>query len=120
MGLTTLAKIANRRRVRAAGQPSRLERQARDVATGRAGTRDPACIDHHLAAVAGCLHRQRPTTHGMIQPEIVSVIAGVLVALVERAELVAHALDFLVRLTDEDVPLDEALNTLSAFAEQFQ
>jgi hypothetical protein len=42
------------------------------------------------------------------------------VALVERAELVAHALDFLVRLTDEDVPLDEALNTLSAFAEQFQ
>ena len=43
-----------------------------------------------------------------------------LVTLVERVELVAHALNFLVRLTDEDVPLDEALNTLSALAEQFQ
>jgi hypothetical protein len=38
----------------------------------------------------------------------------------ERAELVARALVFLVRLTDEDVPLDEALNALSALAEQFQ
>jgi hypothetical protein len=38
----------------------------------------------------------------------------------ERAELVARALDFLVRLTDADVPLDEALNALSALAEQFQ
>ena len=32
----------------------------------------------------------------------------------ERAELVARALDFLVRLTDADLPLDEALNALSA------
>ena len=32
----------------------------------------------------------------------------------------AQALVFLVRLTDEDVPLDEALNALSALAEQFQ
>ena len=38
----------------------------------------------------------------------------------ERAELVAQALVFLVRVTDEDVPLDEALNALSALAEQFQ
>jgi GAF domain len=38
----------------------------------------------------------------------------------ERAELVAQALVFLVRLTGEDVPLDEALNALSALAEQFQ
>src|SRR5262249_26062211 len=38
----------------------------------------------------------------------------------ERAELVARALLFLVRLTDVDVPLDEALNALSALAEQFQ
>jgi GAF domain-containing protein len=38
----------------------------------------------------------------------------------ERAELVARALVFLVRLTDADVPLDEALNALSALAEQFQ
>jgi hypothetical protein len=38
----------------------------------------------------------------------------------ERAELVARALDFLVRVTDADVPLDEALNALSALAEQFQ
>src|SRR5260370_24645318 len=38
----------------------------------------------------------------------------------ERAELVARALVFLVRLTGEDVPLDEALNALSALAEQFQ
>ena len=38
----------------------------------------------------------------------------------ERAELVAQALVFLVHLTDEDVPLDEALNALSALAEQFQ
>jgi len=38
----------------------------------------------------------------------------------ERAELLARALDFLVRMTDEDVPLDEALNALSALAEQFQ
>jgi len=38
----------------------------------------------------------------------------------DRAELVARALDFLVRLTDEDAPLDEALNALSALAEQFQ
>ena len=37
----------------------------------------------------------------------------------ERAELVAHALDFLVRLTDEDVPLDEALNALSAVRNNF-
>ena len=40
--------------------------------------------------------------------------------LMERAELVAQALVFLVHLTDEDVPLDEALNALSALAEQFQ
>src|SRR3954471_18817832 len=40
--------------------------------------------------------------------------------LMERAELVAQALVFLVRLTGEDVPLDEALNALSALAEQFQ
>lgn len=38
----------------------------------------------------------------------------------ERAELEARALLFLVRLTDVDVPLDEALNALSALAEQFQ
>src|SRR6476660_10002155 len=38
----------------------------------------------------------------------------------ERAELVAQALVFLVRLTGEDVPLDEAMNALSALAEQFQ
>jgi hypothetical protein len=38
----------------------------------------------------------------------------------ERAELVAGALDFLVRVTDADMPLDEALNALSALAEQFQ
>ena len=38
----------------------------------------------------------------------------------ERVELVARALDFLVRLRDADVPLDEALNALSALAEQFQ
>ena len=37
----------------------------------------------------------------------------------ERAE-VSRALDFLVRLTDADVPLDEALYSLSALAEQFQ
>ena len=41
-------------------------------------------------------------------------------ALLRRGIGAFHALDFLVRLTDEDVPLDEALNTLSAFAEQFQ
>ena len=40
--------------------------------------------------------------------------------LMERAELLAQALVFLVRVTDEDVPLDEALNALSALAEQFQ
>src|SRR5258708_14257708 len=34
--------------------------------------------------------------------------------LMERAELVARALDFLVRVTDADMPLDEALNALSA------
>jgi GAF domain-containing protein len=39
---------------------------------------------------------------------------------VEREELVARALDFLVRLMDADVPLDEALCSLSALAEQFQ
>ena len=38
----------------------------------------------------------------------------------ERAELVAQALVFLVRVTDEDAPLDAALNALSALAEQFQ
>lgn len=38
----------------------------------------------------------------------------------EREELVAGALDFLVRLMDADVPLDEALCSLSALAEQFQ
>ena len=38
----------------------------------------------------------------------------------ERPELVARALVFLVRVMDEDVPLDEALNALSALAEQFQ
>jgi GAF domain len=38
----------------------------------------------------------------------------------ERAELVAQALVFLVRVTDEDTPLDEALNVLSALAGQFQ
>ena len=35
----------------------------------------------------------------------------------ERAELVAQALVFLVRLTGEDVPLDEAMKALSALAE---
>jgi hypothetical protein len=39
---------------------------------------------------------------------------------VEREELVARALDFLVRLMDADVLLNEALYSLSALAEQFQ
>ena len=60
----------------------------------------------------------RPTTHGSIRPEIVSVTSWC--CLMERAELVAQALVFLVRLTGEDVPLDEAMNALSALAEQFQ
>jgi GAF domain-containing protein len=38
----------------------------------------------------------------------------------ERAEVVARALDFLVRLANADLPVDEALNALSALAEQFQ
>jgi GAF domain-containing protein len=38
---------------------------------------------------------------------------------VERAE-VSRALDFLVRLMEADVPVDEALYSLSALAEQFQ
>ena len=39
---------------------------------------------------------------------------------VKRAELVARAVMFLIRMKDEDMPLDEALNALSALAEQFQ
>ena len=37
-----------------------------------------------------------------------------------KSRAFGRALDFLVRMTDEDVPLDEALNALSALAEQFQ
>jgi hypothetical protein len=39
---------------------------------------------------------------------------------VERAELVARAVVFLIRMKDEDMPLDEAVNALSALAERFQ
>src|SRR5215831_5134703 len=38
----------------------------------------------------------------------------------DRVELVARAVVFLIRVTDEDLTLDEALNALSALAEQFQ